>query len=146
MADSWNKKEREKKKQQKKKEKEEKKQTRKDQPGGSDDDMIAYLDEDGNLSSKPPDPSKKRVFQAEDMQIGVPKALPEDPADLLRKGVVRFFNEGKGFGFIRDTATGDSVFVHSNALTEAIQENDNVTFEVEMGPRGANAIRVTLIK
>lgn len=61
MAETWNKKEREKKKQQNKKEKAERKQERKDnaKPGMGLDDMLAYLDENGNLSSKPPDPEKK---------------------------------------------------------------------------------------
>ena len=61
MAETWNKKDREKKKQQERKEKAERKQERKEnsQKGGSLDSMLAYLDENGNLSSKPPDPRKK---------------------------------------------------------------------------------------
>ncbi len=150
MAETWNKKEREKKKQANKKEKAEKKQERKESgnnnSGNNLDSMLAYLDENGNLSSKPPDPRKKITINAEDIEIGVPKHEPINPEDLIRKGVVTHFNDSKGYGFIKDIETQDSCFVHINALTEAIKENDKVTFEVEMGPKGASAINVKLIK
>src|SRR5260221_12360429 len=98
MSETWNKKEREKKKQQEKREKAEKKQERKDnaKKGLSLDDMMAYLDENGNLSSKPPDPRKKINIKLEDIEIGVPKHVPLNPEDLIRKGVVTFFNDAKG--------------------------------------------------
>ncbi|MFZ4057844.1 MAG: cold-shock protein [Ferruginibacter sp.] len=148
MAETWNKKEREKKKQQSKKEKAEKKQERKDQSkdGNNLDSMLAYLDENGNLSSKPPDPKKKIVVNAEDIEIGVPKQVAFNPEDLIRTGIVTFFNDAKGYGFIKDLETQESVFVHINALTEAIKENNKVTFEVEMGPKGANAVNVKMVK
>ena len=75
MSETWNKKEREKKKQQKEKDKAEKKLLRKENSrNGNDlDSMLAYLDENGNLSSKPPDPRKKIVVNVEDIEIGVPK-------------------------------------------------------------------------
>ena len=103
MAETWNKKEREKKKQAKKKEKEEKKQERKENTAsGNDlDSMLAYLDENGNLSSKPPDPRKKVVINLEDVEIGVPKQAPVNPEDLIRTGTITFFNESKGYGFIK---------------------------------------------
>jgi cold shock CspA family protein len=143
MAETWNKKEREKKKKQQKKEKAERKQERKenDKPK-SMDDMLAYIDENGNLSSSPPDPRKMKIIRSEDIEIGVPKQQPIDPADLIRTGIVTFFNESKGYGFIKDLQTQESVFVHVNGLREAIKENNKVTFEVEMGPKGANAFNV----
>lgn len=148
MAETWNKKEREKKKQQNKKEKAERKQERKEnsKDGKSLDDMLAYLDENGNLSSKPPDPRKKIVVNVEDIEIGVPKQLPVNPEDLIRKGVVTFFNDAKGYGFIKDIETQESVFVHINSLTEEVKEHTKVTFEIEMGPKGANAVNVKIIK
>ena len=144
MAETWNKKEREKKKQQSKKEKAERKQERKEQSkdGKSLNDMIAYMDENGNLTSTPPDPSKKRDIKLEDIQIGVPKQLPVNPEDLIRTGIVTFFNDAKGYGFIKDMQTQESVFVHINSLSEPIKENNKVTFEVQMGPKGANAVNV----
>jgi cold shock CspA family protein len=146
MAETWSKKEREKKKQQNKKEKAERKQERKEnsKSGKSLDDMLAYVDENGNFSSTPPDPRKKVKINAEDIQIGVPKQADIDPADLIRKGIVTFFNESKGYGFIKDKETQESVFVHVNSLLEPIKEQSKVTFEVEMGPKGANAVNVKL--
>ena len=148
MAETWNKKEREKKKKANKKEKAEKKQERKEnnKEGSSLDNMMAYLDENGNLSSKPPDPRKKITINAEDIEIGVPKQEPINPEDLIRTGIVTFFNDAKGYGFIKDMETQESVFVHINSLTEAIKENNKVTFEVEMGAKGANAVNVKMVK
>ena len=148
MAETWNKKEREKKKQQAKKEKAERKLERKEnsKDGNNLDNMLAYLDENGNLSSKPPDPKKRIEVKLEDIEIGVPKHEPVNPEDLIRKGVVTFFNDAKGYGFIKDIETQESVFVHINSLTEEIKENNKVTFEVQMGPKGANAVNVQLVK
>jgi len=147
MAETWNKKEREKKKQQEKKDKAERKQERKDNAknGNNLDSMIAYLDENGNLSSTPPDPRKKIVVNVEDVEIGVAKQAPINPEDLIRKGIVTFFNDAKGYGFIKDQETQESLFVHANSLTQQIKEHNKVTFEVEMGPKGANAVNVKLI-
>lgn len=62
----------------------------------------------------------------------------------MKKGTVKFFNETKGFGFIKDE-NGEEVFVHVSALKEEIRENDEVTFEVEQGRKGPNAINVSLV-
>ena len=109
--------------------------------GKSLEDMMAYLDENGNLSSTPPDPNKKKTFRSEDMQISVPKYEPSEE-ESIRSGVVTFFNEGKGFGFINDARTGERIFVHVNQLLERIVENDKVNFEVETGDRGLSAYNV----
>ena len=147
MAETWNKKEREKKKRQDKKEKAERKQERKENKNTSDpESMYAYLDENGNLSSKPPDPRKKIIINVEDIEIGVPKHEPVNPEDLIRTGIVTFFNNEKGYGFIKDIVTQESVFVHINSLSEPIKENNKVSYEVEMGPKGANAVNVKLVK
>jgi cold shock CspA family protein len=104
--------------------------------------MMAYIDENGNITSTPPDPSKKRIFNQEDIQIGVPQQADMEPEDPIRKGVVTFFNESKGFGFINDLQTQERVFVHVNQLIGPIKENDKVVFEVEMGPKGPSAFNV----
>jgi cold shock CspA family protein len=144
--ESWNKKDREQKKQKARKEKEERKKERKEnaQKGRSLNDMIAYIDENGNFSSTPHDPSKRREIKVEDIEIGVPKQRPIDPAELIRKGTVTFFNEAKGYGFIKDSQNQQSVFVHVNNCTEPIQEQSKVSFEIEMGPKGASAVNVKL--
>src|SRR4051794_30360275 len=102
--ETWNKKDREQKKQKQKKQKEEKKKERKENgvKAKSLDDMMAYIDENGNISATPPDPAKRRDTKVEDIQIGVPKHRPVDPAESIRKGTVTFFNDSKGYGFIRD--------------------------------------------
>jgi cold shock CspA family protein len=140
--ETFGKKEKEKKRLKLRQEKKEKMEERKANAGKKSlDDMMAYIDEDGNISNTPPDPKKKKVFNLEDMQIGVPKYQAEEE-DPIRTGVVSFFNESKGFGFINDSKTGERVFIHVNQLTEAIYEQDKVTFEVENGPKGLNAINV----
>lgn len=146
MAETWNKKEREKKKRQNKKDKAEKKQERRENSKNNPESMIAYLDENGNLSSKPPDPRKKIIVNVEDIEIGVPKQEDRDPEDLIRTGIVTFFNNEKGYGFIKDQETHESVFVHINSLSEPIKENNKVSFETEMGPKGRNAVNVKLVK
>ncbi|MBA2746040.1 MAG: cold shock domain-containing protein [Flavisolibacter sp.] len=146
--ETYNKKEKEKKRLKQRQEKKEKMEERKAGGGKSKslDDMMAYIDEDGNISSTPPDPKKKKVFNAEDMQIGVPKFEEGDPADAIRTGVVSFFNESKGFGFIIDAQSGERIFVHVNQLKERIEEKDKVTFEIENGARGLSAVNISLIK
>lgn len=61
----------------------------------------------------------------------------------MKKGTVKFFNETKGFGFIK-AENGEEIFVHVSALKTEIRENDEVTFEVENGRRGLNAVNVEL--
>lgn len=145
--ETWNKKQKEKKKQKKRNDKEQKMEERKANPSKSFDDMIAYVDEFGNITSTPPDPMKKKMsVKLEDIEVSIPKQAPIDPADLIRNGVVTFFNDSKGYGFIKDTESQDSVFVHVNALTEPIAEKDKVIFEVEMGQKGPSAVNVKLVK
>lgn len=145
--ETFNKKEKEKKKQKKREDKANKKEERKTNSNkGKDlDSMLAYIDEDGNITATPPDPKKKQAIKQEDIQIGVPKQAELDPADLIRKGTVTHFNTSKGYGFIRDHETQDSIFVHQNGLTSSIKEGDKVSFEVEKGLKGLNAINVKLI-
>ncbi|MDB5273761.1 MAG: comB [Chitinophagaceae bacterium] len=144
--ETWNKKETEKKKQQKKKEKEQKKQERKDNPKSSNiEDMMAYVDEYGNITSTPPDPKKKIKINEADISIGVARQIATE-VDTVRKGTVTFFNESKGYGFIKDSETQESIFVHVNGLEEPIKENNKVTFETENSPKGLNAIKVKLSK
>ena len=145
---TFNKREKEKQREKERQEKKDKMEERKANQvkGKSLDDMMAYLDENGNLSSKPPDPRKKINIKLEDIEIGVPKHVPLNPEDLIRKGIVTFFNDAKGYGFIKDMETQESVFVHINSLTEEIREHNKVTFEIEMGPKGLNAVNVKLVK
>ena len=62
----------------------------------------------------------------------------------MYKGKVKFFNETKGFGFIIDNATSKEYFVHSSGLNNTVSENDEVTFDLESGKKGMNAVNVNL--
>jgi len=108
--------------------------------GKSLDDMMAYVDENGNITSVPPDPSRKKPINAEDIQIGVPKS--EDAASDLRSGKVDYFDASKGFGFIIED-NGTKTFFHVNDVTYPIREGDSVSYTVNRGPKGWNAAGVT---
>lgn len=139
------KKEREKKKNIKRKDKLQRKEERKanNSKGKSMEDMFAYVDEFGRLSSTPPNPlNKKSEFSLDDIQISTPKQQAADPADAIRKGTVTFFNDSKGYGFIKDIETQESIFVHINDLSSPLKENDKVTFEIVSGHKGPNAVNV----
>jgi CspA family cold shock protein len=62
----------------------------------------------------------------------------------MQKGTVKFFNESKGFGFITVEGSNQEVFVHVSGLVDEVRENDRVTFQVEQGRKGPNAINVEL--
>jgi cold shock CspA family protein len=145
--ETMNKKEVKNKKDKKRKEKEKKKLAKKENPrSNSLEDMIAYVDENGRLTSTPPDPSKKKDILLENVVIDIPKRAEAEKLNPIRKGVVTFFNDSKGYGFIRDLETQESVFVHANNLLEEIKENNIVTFEIGMGQKGPAAMQVKLSK
>lgn len=143
--ETFNKKEKEKKRLKQRQEKREKMEDRKAnaKKGKSLDEMMAYIDENGNISDTPPDPRNKKLFKKEDIQISVPKHVAE--TETVRTGLVVFFNHEKGFGFITDSQTGERIFIHANNLSEPLQESDKVEFEVEMGARGPSAANVKKI-
>ncbi|WP_326992228.1 cold shock domain-containing protein [Chitinophaga sp. 212800010-3] len=115
--------------------------------GKSLEDMMAYIDEDGNITSTPPDPNKKKEINVEDIQLGPARQVAEEPVGSpVRRGVVKFFNESKGFGFIIDQQTQNSIFVHIKQLLEPIKERDQVTFEIENGHKGPSAVNVKKVK
>jgi CspA family cold shock protein len=62
----------------------------------------------------------------------------------MKNGTVKFFNESKGFGFIKEAESVKEYFVHSSGLKDSIKENDEVTFELEPGKKGLNAVNVKL--
>lgn len=142
--ETFGKKELEKKKLKKRQDKEEKMQERKasSSKGKSLDDMLAYIDENGNLSSTPPDPSRMKEINAEDIQLGVVHNRDEEQEDNSRKGIITNFNTAKGYGFIRDEQSGESIFVHASNMKQPLNERDAVSFRVEKGPKGLHAVDV----
>ena len=140
--DTFNKKEKEKKRLKKRQEKNVKREDRKSNSTGGDlESMLAYVDENGNLTDTPPDPTKKRKVIASSIEISVPRR-EEVEIDPIRLGRIDFFNDSKGFGFIKEKDTQEKYFVHINGLLEDVKEGDNVVFELERGLKGLNAVRV----
>lgn len=142
MADSFGKKEREKKKRKKNQEKFEKRQQKKLEEKSSVE--IMYLDEYGNFTSTPPDPSKKKEIKLEDIQVSVPKQSETEDSTTDRKGFVKFFNEEKRFGFIGEMDSDQDYFVHEENVIDRIRDRDKVIFDVATGPKGLIAINVRL--
>jgi len=142
--ETFNKKEKEKKRLKKKQDKLLKKEERKNNSsGGGLDNMIAWVDENGQIVDEQPDPTKKKVeIDVESIEVSVPKKEAEEEMPAERKGKVEFFNESKGFGFIKETDTQEKYFVHVSELIDAIQEGDSGECELERGPKGMNAVRV----
>jgi CspA family cold shock protein len=60
----------------------------------------------------------------------------------MKNGVVKFFNESKGFGFIKIDGSGEEIFVHVTGLNDQIREGDAVSFDVAEGKKGLNAVNV----
>lgn len=143
--ETFNKKEVRSKKEKKRKEKAEKRAARRDsEKKNSLDDMIAYVDANGNIVSEPPpERTKKDEIKLEDIEISVPKgaSIEEDP---IKQGIVTFFNDSKGFGFIKNSLTKQDIFVHVNNLIDDIKEGNKVTYEEEMGQRGSTAVNVKI--
>ena len=144
--ETYNKKEVRNRKEKKRKEKAQKRMDRRDKEKSSLDDMIAYVDENGMITSTPPDLTKKQKIDAKTIDISTPKTDPSLENDTMHEGVVSFYNESKGFGFIRDKSNRQSVFVHANNLMEPIKENNIVSFEVVKGPKGPSAQNVKVVR
>lgn len=126
-------------------EKEERREDRKsnNNKGKSFEDMIAYVDEFGRLSSTPPDPARKiSTFNVEDIQVSTARQPDVELQDGERSGVVSFFNESKGYGFIKDVRTQESFFVHISEVAVIPREGDKVTFKAEQRERGLTAVEV----
>lgn len=141
-SNSFNKREVEKSKQQKRKEKQQRKEERKNNPTSSFDDMIAYVDENGMITDTPPDQLSKPKIEIEDIVISTPKKEEVEVEPL--KGRVEFFNPDKGFGFIKQQGQTDKYFFHISNAPDSITEGNMVTFELERGQRGMNAVKIAL--
>lgn len=138
---TFGKRENEKKKQARRLEKQNRKEERKSAGKvNSFDDMIAYVDENGRITATPPDMARmKEKIEPEEILISTPK----QEAPVLRKGRVEHFNTSKGYGFIKDLAGTDKYFFHVNNVLADIVENDIVTFDLERGKRGMNAVNIS---
>ena len=147
---TFNKSEKEKKRLKKREDKRKKMEARKlaKEENGSKGIEFAYVDYNGNLVDTPPDPSQKVEVELEDIVLGIPKKeeSDEDKFDPIRIGTVNFFDTSKGFGFIIDNENQEKYFCHVSGLIDEITEGNKVSFELEKGQRGMNAVKVTLVK
>jgi cold shock CspA family protein len=143
--ESFGKREVRKKQAKKRKEKEQRRQERKGQDKkGSLDDMMAWVDENGMITSTPPDLTLKKEIKAENIEIGVPKAEFRIN-NKIRSGNLKIFDESKGFGFITDSESKESIFVHSSDSKEPLKVGIRVEFETEKSVKGLKAINVNPI-
>jgi len=145
-SQSFGKRENEKKKQAKRLEKQKRKEERQSGGTASMDDMIAWVDENGNITNVPPEERdrKKEEVKLEDIAIATPKK--EEVEEEPLQGRVEHFNASKGYGFIKDLGNMEKYFFHVSSAPQNIAEGQVVTFELERGTRGMNAVRITLVK
>ena len=145
---TFSKSEKEKKRLKKREEKQKKKEARKLAAKENAQGIpFAYVDHNGNLTDTPPDPSLKEQIEADSIVLGIPKKEHSDEPkfDPVRNGKVSFFDHSKGFGFIIDSENQEKYFTHVSGLLDDIDENDTVSFELEKGQKGMNAVRVKKI-
>jgi len=144
MADSFSKKENFKKKLQKQKEKALRREERKENnaKGKSLDDMIMYVDENGQLTSTPPDQREKVEISLDDIRLG---AAPIEAEDPRKTGIITFFSE-KGYGFITEDNSKENIFFHTNNATEPLKKGNKVSYEKEKSPKGFSAIDIKIVK
>ncbi|NIG54457.1 cold-shock protein [Chitinophaga sp. Cy-1792] len=142
MGESFSKKENRNKKAKSKEDKAQRAQERKlnNNKGKGLEDMLAYVDENGNLSATPPKETRKTDIDAKDIRIG---ATPRPAEDPVKTGTVTFYNQTKGFGFIAEDNSREDVFFHMNELLDPVREKDKVSFTKERNSKGyyAAAIR-----
>jgi len=141
---TFNKQDNEKKRLKKKQDKLHKKEERKQSGESGLDSMIAYVDEFGRITDTPPDPTKKTKVDVNSIEIGVARREDvEEPTE--RTGKIDFFDSSKGFGFIKESNSQEKFFVHVRGLLDEVKEGDLVSFELERGLKGMNAVKVKKI-
>lgn len=143
---SFTKRDLEKKKQEKRLAKQQKKEERKSSGTSSFEDMIAYVDENGMISDTPPIPSEKpQEVDMSTIAISTPRR-EDEPVELIHEGRIEHFNVSKGYGFVKDLKNTEKYFFHISGLIDSVIENNIVTFELERGSRGMNAVKIQLKK
>lgn len=141
MGDSFFKKENAKKKAKKKQDKTQRREERKtnNNKGQALESMFAYVDENGTLTSSPPDKKNKKEISLENILLGAKPIINIEPT--INKGVITFFSE-KGYGFVTDDETKSNIFFHNNDVLQPVKLGDKVTFDKKKTPRGDNAINL----
>lgn len=107
------------------------------------EDMIAYVDKHGRITSTPPEmEGPQEEINEEEIRISTPKKEEV----VLLKGRIEHLNSLKGFGFIKNLSGTDKYFFHISRVVDDIVENDIVTFDLERGKRGMNAINICVFE
>ncbi|TVZ23051.1 putative cold-shock DNA-binding protein [Dokdonia sp. Hel_I_63] len=142
--ETFGKKEREKKRLKKAEDKRKKKAARKE--SGEKANEFVYVNHLGQLVDTPPDPALKEEVDVDDIVLGIPKKVEGDEPDPIRTGFVEFFDSSKGFGFIKDADTPEKYFVHISEVRDGeLKEGNKVSYEIERGQKGMNAVRVSKV-
>ena len=108
------------------------------------EDMLAYVDENGVLHTTPQDVKPKEEIDVSQIEISVPRQSEIEEEEPM-SGRVEYFTASKGYGFIKDAAGSEKYFFHITNAPAGIAEGDRVTFELERGTRGMNAVRIAII-
>lgn len=138
------KREREKLKQTKRQDKQKKKEERTGGGSRSFEDMLAYVDENGVLHTSPQDVKPREEIDVSAIEVSVPRQSEIEDEEPL-SGRVEYFTASKGYGFVKDATDGEKYFFHVTNAPAGIAEGDRVTFELERGARGMNAVRIAII-
>lgn len=141
MAITYRKREIKQKQIEKRKEKELRRERRRNREPDTFEEMIAYVDQYGVITDTPPNPAEQVEVKLEDIEVSIPTD-EEIAKELALTGEVKFYNDDKGFGFIKDKETPEQYFFHISNAPKDIEKNDKVTFRLEKSPRGLNAVAV----
>ena len=139
---SFTKRDLEKKKQEKRLAKQQKKEERKNSGTSSFEDMIAYVDENGVITDTPPTTNEKpQEIDISTIEVSTPRKTDE-PVITEYEGRVEFFNTSKGYGFIKNLNNAEKYFFLVSGLQDEVTDGNLVTFKLERGPRGMNAVEI----
>ena len=130
------KREREKIKQTKRLDKQRKREERQSSGSRNFEEMLAYVDENGVLHTTPPEVGEREEIDASQIEVSVPRR--SEPEEIVP------FEGRVEYGFIRNSDNGEKYFFHITQAPAAIAEGNRVTFELERGTRGMNAVRVAI--
>lgn len=103
-------------------------------------DEFVYVDFNGNFTDTPPDPAEKEQISLESIIISPTK---KDDVDTRVTGKVTFYDDEKGFGFIKNPLSQDSHFFHFSECPDTLTIGDKVEFELMRGEKGMNAVKIT---
>ncbi len=138
---TFNKLEREKNKAKKREEKRKKMQARKEarERGDLKQEEFVYVDHLGNFTDTPPDPAEKEEIKLESINLGATK---NQDFDEKIQGKVTFYDNEKGFGFIKNMISQESYFFHFSECKDTLAQGDKVEFDTVRGEKGLNAVKI----